>query len=66
MHISKALHHTYFVEHILQILLGVDPRGNSITEEDEVLYHTLGVVSNHSANTTESGVLFFIVADIAQ
>lgn len=54
------------MEHLLQVLLGVDPGGNGITEEDEVLHHSTGVHTDHVADPTERRVLLFVVTYVAQ
>lgn len=54
------------VEHLFEVGLGVNPRGDGITEEDKVFYHSGGIDADHVAHTTEGGVLLLVVADIAQ
>lgn len=56
----------YLVEHLLEILLGVDPRGNSIAEENEILHHSSGVHTDHVAHTPECRVLLLVVSNVAQ
>lgn len=56
----------YLVEHLLQVLLGVDPGGNGITEEDKVLHYSTRVHADHVADPTERRVLLFVVTDVAQ
>ena len=57
---------TYFVEHLLEVILGVDPGRYSVTEEDEVLHHSARVDTDHVTHATKGGVLLVIIPDIAQ
>ena len=54
------------MEHLLEVLLGVDPWGDGITEEYEVLHHTAGVHTDHVAHPTERRVLLLVVSNVAQ
>lgn len=69
-HTHVAIFPTYkttnLVEHLLQVLFGVDPGGNGITEEDEVLHHSTRVHTDHVADPTERRVLLFVVTYVAQ
>ncbi len=57
---------THFVEHFLEIFLWVDPWCYSITEKDEVLYHSSWVDTDHVAHTTEGRIFLLIITDITQ
>ena len=57
---------TYFVEHLLEVILGVDPGRYSVTEEDEVLHHSTRVDTDHVTHAAKGGVLLVIIPDIAQ
>lgn len=53
------------MEHLLEILLGVDPRGNGIAEEDEILDHSSRVHTDHVAYTPKGRVLLLVVSNVA-
>lgn len=60
----NMLKKTYFVKGLFQVWLRMMPRGNGVTEEDEILHGARGIDLNHAANTSKSGILFLIVANI--
>lgn len=56
----------YLNKNIFQIALGIDPGSNGITEKDEVGHNTGWIHLNHLAHSSESTVLFVVVADVPQ
>ena len=56
----------YLMEGLPEVVTWAIPRGNSITEEHEVLQDTLWVDTNHRADPTEGRVLFLIIPNGAQ
>lgn len=65
-YIEMILIEIHLVEHFFKVMFGVHPRGNSITEENEILYNTSWVHIYHVTHSTESRIFFFIVTDIPQ
>ena len=57
---------TYAVEHLLEVLLGVDPAGDGVTEEDEVRDDAARVQGDHVAHAAERRVLLLVVTDVPQ
>ena len=57
---------TDLVEHLLEVVLGADPRGDRVTEEDEVLDDARRVVADHGADAAERRVFLLVVANVAQ
>ena len=57
---------TDLVEHLLEVVLGADPRGDRVTEEDEVLDDARRVVADHGADAAERRVLLLVVTNVAQ
>ena len=57
---------TNLVKHFLEVITRIDPWGDRITEEDEVLHHPLGVVRDHGAHATERRVLLLVVPNVTQ
>lgn len=53
------------MEHLLEILLGVDPRGNGIAEENEILHHSAWIYADHVAYTPKGRVLLLVVSNVA-
>ncbi len=56
----------HLIEHFFQVVLGVDPGGNGVTEEDEVMHHASRVNADHGTHATECGVFLLVVTDVAQ
>ena len=56
----------YLVEHFFEVILGADPGGDRVAEEDEVLHDAWRVVLDHLADAAERRVLLLVVANVAQ
>lgn len=59
-------HTPHLVKHVLEVWLGVHPRGDGITEEDKVLNHSCRVHADHEAHAAKGRVLLLVVANVAQ
>lgn len=66
-HIKSSIYiETYLDELILQIGSWADPGRNSVAEKYKVVYDSSWIDGYHIAHATESGILLFVIANVAQ
>ena len=63
---QHTTYNTYLIEHLLEVVLRLDPGGDGVAEEDEVLHDAARVDADHGADAAEGRVLLLVVADVAQ